>query len=82
MVNFQSFVRECRKSMSYQAVDGADYMVDEQEMEDFGHEFEEEVYGGDGGELGLDEYDMVLPLLALNMYKCLFCFGLDTIDNF
>ncbi|XP_041010095.1 uncharacterized WD repeat-containing protein C2A9.03-like [Juglans microcarpa x Juglans regia] len=45
--------------MSYQAVDGADYMVDEQEMEDFGHEFEEEVYGGDGGELGLDEYNML-----------------------
>lgn len=50
--------------MSYQAVDGVDYMADEQEMEDFGNEFADENYVREGG-LGLDEYHMVVSLLLL-----------------
>jgi hypothetical protein len=44
--------------MSYEAV-GFDYIEEEREMEDFDNEFEDENYGRDGGELGLDDYDMV-----------------------
>ncbi|GMY32145.1 uncharacterized WD repeat-containing protein C2A9.03-like [Fagus crenata] len=44
--------------MSYEAV-GFDYMEEEREMEDFDNEFEDENYGRDGGELGLDDYDML-----------------------
>lgn len=53
--------------MSYQAVDQVDYMVEDQEMEDFGPEFDDENYDRDGGELGVDEYSMVVPLLALSI---------------
>uniref|UniRef100_A0A2N9GRW4 Uncharacterized protein n=1 Tax=Fagus sylvatica TaxID=28930 RepID=A0A2N9GRW4_FAGSY len=44
--------------MSYEAV-GFDYIEEEREMEDFDNEFEDENYGRDGGELGLDDYDML-----------------------
>jgi hypothetical protein len=50
--------------MSYQAVDGVDYMADEQEMADLGNEFADENYVREGG-LGLDEYHMVVSLLLL-----------------
>lgn len=50
--------------MSYEAV-GFNYMAEDQEMEDFDNEFEDENYGRDGGELGLDEYDMVGHLVPL-----------------
>jgi hypothetical protein len=55
---------KCRKSMSYEAV-GFDYIEEEREMEDFDNEFEDENYGRDGGELGLDDYDMVGDLAPL-----------------
>lgn len=61
--------------MSYQAVDGVDYMADEQEMEEFGNEFADENYVRDG-DLVLDEYNMVVSLLSLNSYNCLLCFSL------
>lgn len=51
--------RDKRKGMSYQAVDQVDYMVEDQEMEDFGPEFDDENYDRDGGELGVDEYSML-----------------------
>jgi len=53
--------------MSYEAV-GFNYMAEDQEMEDFDNEFEDENYGRDGGELGLDEYDMVGQLGSPSMF--------------
>lgn len=52
--------------MSYQQVEAVDYIVDEEgEIADF-DEMDEENHGREGGEMGLDDYDMVcFPLYYL-----------------
>jgi hypothetical protein len=71
--------------MSYPAVDGVDYMADEQEMEDFGNEVADENYVRDG-EVGLDEYNMVVSLLshliAIIAYWVSVCMSFPCINKF
>lgn len=45
--------------MSYHNLYEFDYMAGAGEMEDFIDEIEDENYGGDGADMGLDEYEMV-----------------------
>ncbi|KAI4344865.1 hypothetical protein L6164_012052 [Bauhinia variegata] len=45
--------------MSYHHLDEFEYMAGAGEMEDFIDEIDDENYGGDGGDIGVDEYEMI-----------------------